>query len=261
MCKLTGTIGKLVDSHIIPKSLTKPTEAGAPLLQSTKGQGHKRRWSSWYDSEMVTREGEDILRDIDDAAIKELRRKKLIWSGWGHFPPVFETLLPILPNHGMRCISDFDQKIVARFFQSIAWRASVSSLQDMRDCRLEKEAEEMLRTATLGEESAMHQLPVSLIQLSTLGTSHNHSPYLAQKFLENSDKPERTVPFVRIYVDGLIAHVYLEDLFSKVNLDEFVFLNESNKLFVLSITYESSFQYENMLVLGYESQFGPLYQI
>ena len=41
------------------------------------------RSNSWYDYNLVTAKGEKILSEIDDLAISELRKHKLIWSGFG----------------------------------------------------------------------------------------------------------------------------------------------------------------------------------
>jgi hypothetical protein len=72
-CRLTGTKGKFVKSHLIPKALTRPEEPGLPLIQGGSGKRARKRWDSWYDSELVTREGEDILSALDDWAIRYLR--------------------------------------------------------------------------------------------------------------------------------------------------------------------------------------------
>jgi hypothetical protein len=82
VCKLTGTHGKFVKCHIIPAALTPPEVKGDPLHQG--GQGRSvRRISSWYDKALVTRAGEEFLRDLDTWGIRELRQQKLIWSSWG----------------------------------------------------------------------------------------------------------------------------------------------------------------------------------
>lgn len=49
-CKLIGTKGKFVKSHLIPKALTRHEEPGLPLIQGGSGKRRKLRWDSWYDS-------------------------------------------------------------------------------------------------------------------------------------------------------------------------------------------------------------------
>ncbi len=181
-CLLTGKTDKLVKCHILPQAFTRPAINGEPLLQSTKGEGHRRRWTSWYDASLVARAGEDILSAIDDVAIKELRRAKLVWSGWGIVPPVFEPIGPYLPDHGLRTVKKINQEAIWRFFWSIAWRASVSQIADMKYFQLPEEVEVMARDAILKQRTSCLELPVSLIQLSTKGEAHNHSPSLIRNY-------------------------------------------------------------------------------
>src|SRR5262245_1716421 len=83
VCKLTQETGRFVDAHLIPRALTKLSSQGHPYMQMGVGVKPVRRWSSWYDSELVTQAGEKILADLDSWAISELRRQMLVWSGWG----------------------------------------------------------------------------------------------------------------------------------------------------------------------------------
>lgn len=151
-CALTGNLGKFVRCHIIPQSFTKSAVKGAPLYQSTRGLGARRRWSSWYDQNLVTRDGEDLLSAIDDKAIKQLRSHQLVWSSWIAFRPHIEALSPLMPDHGYRRISLLDSDALIRFALSVAWRASASSLHDMKDATLEPDLESRLRDYVLGEK-------------------------------------------------------------------------------------------------------------
>ena len=83
LCKLTGTNGLYVKSHIIPASLTRLPTNGQKVVEAGIGLGVKSRFVSWYDNKLVTRIGEDILEQIDTPAIEALRAHKLIWSSWG----------------------------------------------------------------------------------------------------------------------------------------------------------------------------------
>ncbi|MER9585376.1 hypothetical protein [Mesorhizobium sp. M0276] len=83
ICKLTGEFGKYVDSHLLPKALTKAGGLGVPFTKSGMGRRPSTRHSSWYDNRLVTQAGEDILAKLDDWAIKELRKARLVWSDWG----------------------------------------------------------------------------------------------------------------------------------------------------------------------------------
>lgn len=176
-CALTGSHGKFVKCHILPQAFTRPAVKGEALYQSSKGSGERRRWSSWYDKNLVTREGEDFLSEIDDAAIKLLRRHQLVWSGWTVFRPHFEKMALTLPHHGYRKVRIADVSKLIRFALSVAWRASASSLPDMAEAKLGEEEEKRLREFVLGEPIVgASPFPVSLTQLSTVGMIHNQSP-------------------------------------------------------------------------------------
>jgi hypothetical protein len=82
-CKLTGLKGKYVKSHIVPQAFTIGLRKGHPLYQKGAQGKYFRKWSSWYDSELVTKEGEVILAKYDDWAAKILADKKLVWTSWG----------------------------------------------------------------------------------------------------------------------------------------------------------------------------------
>lgn len=249
MCALTNERANFVKCHILPQAFTRPAAKGAALYQSTKGVGGRRRWTSWYDPALVTRTGEDLLSSIDDAAIKSLREHLLVWSSWVVFRPHFESFGPLMPNHGFREINGINAERLIAFALSVAWRASASSLPDLNDVKLDQETELALREYVLGKPiEGTSQFPVSLTQLSTLGQIHNQSPYLDEKEMFASQDDETTLcKIMRIYADGLIFHVHLDPL-SKEHVDgNSLFLGASEKLLVPSVSYETSFQYENML--------------
>lgn len=211
---LTGSHGKLVKCHILPQAFTRPAVKGEALYQSRRGTGERRRWSSWYDKNLVTREGEDFLSGIDDAAIKLLRRHQLVWSGWSVFRPHFEKMALTLPDHGYRKIKITDVSALIRFALSVAWRASASSLPDMAEAKLEMAEENRLKEFVLGEPIVgTSPFPVSLTQLSTVGMTHNQSPMIDEKqVFDIEGSNDQFVKIMRIYLDGLILHVHLSQI-------------------------------------------------
>jgi hypothetical protein len=66
VCKLTGKSGKFVKSHLLPKALTRPGVAGEYFISGGQGCRPKKRWTSWYDQELVIKKGEDILANYDN---------------------------------------------------------------------------------------------------------------------------------------------------------------------------------------------------
>jgi len=73
-CTLTHRPGAFVKSHLLPEALTRSTVQGAPLVQYGEGRRPGQRWTSWYDAELVTRDGEDVLSALDTWAIAALRQ-------------------------------------------------------------------------------------------------------------------------------------------------------------------------------------------
>ena len=127
-CKLTGTEGKGINAHIIPKSFyaidpeeTKPTK----LITNAKGQYSKRCQIGIYDDTIVTEEGERVFSDWDNYA------SDLLLKGKSVFEPI--------TNNGSKLafqITDYDYKKLKLFFLSVLWRASVSSQHFFRNVNL-----------------------------------------------------------------------------------------------------------------------------
>lgn len=257
ICKLTGTEGKFVKSHILPQALTRPRVNGAPLAQSTRGKGYKRRWSSWYDKTIVTRAGEDILSDIDSKAIIELRKSRLVWSGWTLFPPHFEEIGYNGPQ--IRTIEGHNATELYKFVLSILWRCGTSSLPELKEVELSSNLEECLRQVILSDQDPDYfSLPVTITQLSTQGEIHNQIPFFdikhPPKGLENE---VNSTEIFRIYIDGVIFHIHMDPNYLKEKHGNPLILGAADRLTVSAIRYENSFQYENLLVVAYESTLGP----
>lgn len=254
-CALTGQHGKFVKCHILPQSFTKPAINGEPLYQSTRGEGERRRWTSWYDQNLVTRDGEDILSAIDDKAIRQIRKHQLVWSSWTVFRPYIEPFSPLMPHHGFRKIKIDDSEALIRFALSIAWRASASLLPDMKDATLEPEIQNRLKDYVLGDKiESASMFPVSLIQISTRGEAHNHSPYVDEKEFIGIDNCNREpLKIMHLYMDGLLFHIHLSPIPADHIKNNPLYLGASDHVLVTAITYEASFQYENLLSLMHET--------
>ena len=252
VCKLTGAQGKFVKSHLIPKALTKPAIEGGHLIQSGHGRRPTRRWSSWYDCSLVVQAGEDILSALDTWAITELRRHKLVWSGWSKGDPALSAhehkLIPGT-TWGIRQIEGLDPRRLRLFLLSLLWRAAASDLHEFSEIVLSAEELEQLRSMIVtGSPDPLSFYPVQLIQLSTLGPIHNLAPLAQTKVLPGfGDQPERTVPIYRSYLDGLIAHMHRPSPndFHPDGLGPLNVGGES-RLTVSTVTYEESFQHVNL---------------
>ncbi|WP_316234890.1 hypothetical protein [Bradyrhizobium sp. SZCCHNR1004] len=259
VCKLTGQPGIFVKSHLIPKALTRPAVAGAPFIEtSAYGARPKRSWSSWYDLELVTAEGEAILAEFDNWAVPELRRQKLIWSGWGPLQS-----LPYGKGHdaiaktgwGLRRLEGGDFGRLRLFFLSLLWRAVATKINGFADIELSAgELAELGARLVARDPGPPSYFGVQLIQISTLGEVQNLTPIARTKRIPAfEDITEHSVPFFRFYFNGLIAHIH-------PNTGEYdarkigpLVLGQDGFTAVATVKYEMSFQRENMLNLVSEA--------
>lgn len=211
ICKLTRHTGQFVNSHIIPEALTRPSISGNPLFQHGDGIRPTRRWTSWYDSQLVTSEGERCLSELDTWAISKLREHRLVWSGWGVDQDLGDRHKHIYKTVGIRRIDGIDTRKLRLFFFSLLWRAAASNRIEFKDISVSPDNLEGLRRAVLRlDDPPLSFFPVQLTQLSTKGVVHNHAPIRDVKYvpnLENPEVPPVEFPTFRFYMDGLIAHI------------------------------------------------------
>lgn len=257
ICKLTGKYGPLVKAHIFPKALTNPGE-GRPFAQNRRDLAPIKRWDSWYDPSIVTQAGEDILKEFDTWAIEELRKHRLVWSAWGSDEALstedFEPI-PGREDWGLRTVRGLDGARLRLFYLSILWRAAVSNMWEFHEVVVRASDLRRLRRMLLERDpTPLHRFPITLIQLSTRGDRHNHSP-LAQRKPRNPLRPNGpTVPIFRFYFDGLVAHIHRESNPEDVSASGPLYLGGSDELLVTTVTLERSWQHENFSKLIEETE-------
>lgn len=213
VCKLTLRPGRFVDSHLIPAALTRLSRTGKKYVETGIGHETKHRSNSWYDGELVTREGEDILADIDAKGIELLRKHRLVWSGWGDVDSIADEFADETGDRqGWRAVFIEHTQDLQLFFLSLLWRAAATKRPEFDDVSLPASVEEELRVRVLkGKPGALSDFPVQLFQLTTRGVEHNRTPLLESKRVPH---PSGTgwvgrADYVRFYFDGLVAHVHL----------------------------------------------------
>jgi hypothetical protein len=108
---------------------------------------------------------------------------------------------------------------------------------------------ELLRRMIIDQKSGLSSFyPIMLTQLSTFGPIHNQSPIAMMKSVPSiNDMEEHTIPIFRFYFDGLIVHFHREthEEGTPEKLGPLIVGNAS-KLAVSTVTYETSFQRENI---------------
>lgn len=218
LCKLTHREGRFVDSHIIPEALTRTSIKRNPLFQyraGTPGARPVRRWTSWYDQTLVTEDGEAILSELDGWAISELRRHRLVWSGWGNESSVagHHTLVSGGPI-GVRHVQGIEPTKLRLFCLSLLWRAAATTLEEFSEVVLAQEELERLRLMIVnGDAAPLSFYPCQLTQLSTKGVIHNHAPLREMKYAPDLEgdawRLSIELPTFWFYFDGLIAHMHI----------------------------------------------------
>ena len=211
VCKLTGTVGPYVKSHILPAALTRLNTSGKKIIEVGIGQGEKNRFVGWYDNALVTRVGEDILEEIDTPAIELLREHKLVWSGWEGESLTGEEIHAFDEGMGFRVIEPDNPRIIQLFFLSVLWRAAASDRSEFVEIKISEEILEDLRKRVAKKDPGdFSDFPINLYQITTRGIPHNRAPLLESRVINFDEGKSVRVDYVRIYLDGLIAHVQLQ---------------------------------------------------
>jgi hypothetical protein len=257
MCKLTLEEGKFVKSHLIPAALTKPDAPGEPFYQGGYGAKPSKKWSSWYDQELVIRKGEDVLASYDTWAIAELRRLRLVWSGWQTEDELTDHLkIPDTP-WGARKVETEDPAKLRLFFLSLLWRAAASSRWEFGEVWLPQDHLEQLRAMVLdGEGKPNSFYPIQLTQISTKGRTQNLVPIAIKKPIPPvGDAKPMVVDAFRFYMEGLIAH------FARPPFDEgltqelgSLVVGNEKSITLSTVTYEQSFQRQNLETVIFETR-------
>lgn len=214
ICALTKKKGVYAKSHLIPRALTFISKKGEMRKEMGLTTPPKKRFDSWYDKELCIQEGESILEKIDDDGIKELRKHKLIWSGW---PTIGEPLSDLMrderaPCYGIRCVQITKPKKLQLFFLSLLWRAAATHIKEFDTVQLsESEIEDLRCRVNNKDVGNMEDYPIRLFQLITKDTEvvHNRTPIRETESIKLPNG-EFEFDYVRFYFDGLIAHIYLK---------------------------------------------------
>lgn len=211
ICALTRTRGRFVASHLIPRALTRLSTTGEKYIETGIGAGIKKCADSWYDSSLCTRLGEDILEDIDTKGIEELRRHRLVWSGWSTDETHLKPDEADLGGGAIRLLKLQHPEALRLFFLSLLWRAAASSRPEFVHVVLLEDELEDLRIRVLHQDPGpVEDYPIQLFQLITRGQAHNRTPLLERKpLVEDDGSHGEPITFARFYFDGLVSHIHL----------------------------------------------------
>lgn len=257
-CKLTKKTGQFVKSHLLPKALTNLHKSKKPRIQvDFKGQIDTVH-DGWYDHNLCTKDGEDILAELDTYGIDELREHHLIWDSWGLSNKLSETTASGLQldsnEEGLRILKFTEPLKIKLFFLSLLWRTAASDRKEMEEISISSEEIEILRLIIAeNRRDLIDKFPITLVQLSTKGPVHNRTPYITEFDVEFNGSPKK-ITQVRIYFDGLIVRITLNATKDDIT---FVDSNDGTSTIVCK-NFENSYQNSEMSEL-FESNKNPSY--
>jgi hypothetical protein len=139
--------------------------------------------------------------------------------------------------------------ILRLFFLSIVWRTAASSLAECRWVELtEQEQEDLRKRIVSSEPGAPIDYPIQLFQLITRGPTHNRVPLLEiQPVPKRDGSGPVDVHCVRIYLDGLVAYVYLPGRTNATGSAYFDFcVGVRDVAVIMTHEFEKSRTHENM---------------
>ncbi len=247
VCALLGEEGQFAKSHLIPQALTRTEVPGERFIETAIGFRPIRRFTSWYDHQLVTQKGEQILSEIDTHGIEELRKHKLVWSGWGKDKKLITNDYSVQPDLesglGVRLIKNIDSHKLRLFFLSLLWRALSTRIKEFS--HLENIG---VNLSTLGEIVAAKARtpasyhPIALSQIDSLGFTHNHTPTVQEINFPFEDGIRKAF-YYRFYMNGIVAHIYPEKSDDLFLIAPVSFIGGTESLWVFTRRFEESKQY------------------
>lgn len=208
-CRLTGCRGEFVKAHLIPRAFT-DLALGNPT-RVEYGIGSVRpvlRKTSWFDNQLVTREGEDLLAKIDSDAFDEINKLGLCWRSF-----------PITDKIRRYSIGEFDAEILQLtdvkgdelrlFFHSLLWRACASSRPEFSRVRVDPISMRVLKNIVAGKlRPSVLDFPCALMLLTTIGERHVHSPLRFSLPVACHDGIDyKDLKVFRFFLDGLLVYI------------------------------------------------------
>lgn len=247
VCALLREEGQFAKSHLIPQALTRTDVRGERFIETAIGFRPIRRFTSWYDHQLVTQKGEQVLSEIDTHGIAELRKHKLVWSGWGKDKKLNTNDYSVQPDAknglGIRLIENIDSHKLRLFFLSLLWRALSTKIKEFSHLDNIGVNLRTLRqiVATKARTPASYH-PIVLSQLDSRGFTHNHTPTV-QEIDFPFEGGIRKALYYRFYMDGIVAHIYPEECNDLFLIAPVSFVGGAETLWVSTRRFEESKQY------------------
>lgn len=246
-CALTGMKGHAVKSHLIPKAFTRRLGSSPFVEYDSNADFTKRRFTSWYDPNLLIRTGEDILGELDDYAAKVFFERGLTYRKRRNAAARLSILGGFQSNTVVK-LQDVDAAKLRRFGQSLLWRFAVSSQEVANTVEVSASDLRRLRALILGKSpDAEGEYPVYFSVASDGEELAKIGPWKMGGH-----------PFYRFFLDGVVCYASPFRRNTKFESYSSLFASDSNELFLWCFDAESSEQIdlENVLAKEMKSRFG-----
>jgi hypothetical protein len=245
-----------VKAHIIPRAYSNLNlDKNIRVELGQFGKRPKIRHDSWFDTKLVTAEGEKLLAKHDFAFAKQAGRFGFCWR---HHPVKgFDAASDKDPVFGgqIYTFKNVDAKAVRIFFLSLLWRAVCTDLPGFKEIRVDVISREKLRKIVAGEVPAHDaDFPISLVALTSRGQPQNLSPIRSKIAIPQiSDGLRSSLKIFRFFVDGLVAHIGRKSMdFDLRNCWRNRVLGVDFPTIIIGRPYEGSWQEQNLEFLQEE---------
>lgn len=216
-CRLTGTKGKGVKAHVVPRAfyeLAPQSEGPLRLMSNAEGTFPKKLPVGIYDDSIVTIEGERIIGVWDDYAVK------ILIEGWSEFQAIKDGDVIL----GWQ-LPEYDYSLMKLFALSVLWRAHHSRHPAFSRVELGPH-ETVVRQILLAQNpGAPEQYSVNFVRW----ISEEFGPVFMGPFLEKY----KDVNYYRIYCGRYVLYVKVDKRDTIEEFKEFQ-LGERRELFLIA---------------------------
>ena len=216
-CQLTGTEGKGVKAHIVPRAFYElPSQDEGPLrlMSNAEGTFPKKLPVGIYDDSIVTIEGEKTFGAWDDYAVK------ILIEGWSDFQEI-EDNGELLAWR----LSEYNYSLLKLFALSVLWRAQCSKHPAFSKVQLGPHEDVIRQMLTSNDPGEPEEYSVNIVRWKT----QEFGPVFMDPFSEKY----KGVNYYRTYCGRYVLYVKVDKRSTIQEFKEFQ-LGEREELFLIA---------------------------
>jgi hypothetical protein len=251
MCALTRTTGSFVDAHVIPRAFFKAASPDPFKEVSPEGQRPKRIRTGWYDPQILTRAGEDVLAPLDDAAAKAFIQGGFTYSARRMNDDITRLRDGFVANRAY-WLENADVRKLRLFTLSLLWRAAVSRIDAFENVTVSSSHLEDLRQRLVAGDPGPHtDYPVYLGVFCSREERSKMAPF----------RPMGS-NFYRFFLDGVLCYVSpVRRIRPSTNLGGFLLGADTERvpLYCFSSLNSAHREYEHALANRVHAAYGNIF--